>query len=218
MPPSKNEIISLLDIKAFDVISNFSCNDRKVISKLISLSYEKKSQVSWRAIEAIGLAAKEISKSHPDVVRNIANRLLWMMRDESGGIPWSAPQILGEIVRNNPGLCSDLAPIIASSHDEIMLRSGVIWAMGRIGKINTETVEYAVPIIRSYIYSSDKTLCGYAVWALGEMGATEVIDDLEALRDDNSSIDFYEEGELKQKTVGKLAAEVLKKLKGPFSI
>jgi len=36
-------------------------------------------------MEAIGLGAKEISKTDPAAVRNIVGRLLWMIRDESGG-------------------------------------------------------------------------------------------------------------------------------------
>ncbi len=84
--------------------------------------------------------------------------------------------------------------------------------MGRIGIINTETVEYAVPILLPYIEDSDKVIRGYAAWALGEMGALEAVNKLEKLKKDNSRIIFYENGDLKEKTIGEIAINALKKL------
>jgi hypothetical protein len=211
--PLKKEIIALLEKKSYDSLSRLSLADKKIISSLISLSYDKNTHTSWRAMEAIGLATKEISRSNPETVRNVAGRLLWMMRDESGGIGWSAPEILGEIVRNNPVLCADFAPIIASFHDEKMLCSGVLWAMGRIGHINAETVDYAAPIIRSYLQSTDEKLRGYAAWALGEMGIRESSEELEGMKRDAGRIRFYEEGELRDRNVGDIASAALEKIK-----
>jgi len=210
--PSKKEIVILLEKKDYDALSKRASADRKVVSTLISLTYDKDNALSWRAMEAIGIITKDLSKSDPGAVRNIANRLLWMMRDESGGIAWSAPEILGEIVKNNPGLCSDFALIITSFHDELMFTSGVLWALGRMGRINVETVDYAAPIIRSYLTSADNTLRGYAARALGEMGNEESAAELENLRKDTNRIAFYQDGELKEKSVGELASGAIEKL------
>jgi hypothetical protein len=212
--PSKKEIVILLEKRDYNALSKHALIDKKVVSSLISLSYDKDNTTSWRAIEAIGLAAKEISKTDPATVRNIVGRLLWMIRDESGGIGWSVPDILGEIVRNNPVLCADIAPIIASSHKEKMLTSGVLWAMGRIGRINIETINYAVPIIISYLRSEDITLRGYAAWALGEMGSEENAVLLEDLRQDTSLMKFYNDGELKEIPVSELVSGAINKLQG----
>jgi hypothetical protein len=208
----KNKIISLLEVKDYAKLKGLSPSDKKVVSILISLSYDKKSYISWRAIESIGLVTKEIAKSNPEAVRNIAGRLLWMIRDESGGIGWSAPEILGEIVKNNQHLLADIAPVIASFHEEKMLTSGVLWAMGRIGKINTETTEYAIPLITPYIHDSSQVLRGYAAYALGELGASEAVKELEKLKNDNNKIDFYEDGDLKEKTVSEIVVDALRKL------
>ncbi|RJQ45408.1 MAG: hypothetical protein C4538_08245 [Nitrospiraceae bacterium] len=213
MSVKRNEIITLLEKKAFDELIKLSVADKKTISTLISLSYDKDDRLSWRAIEVIGLASKEISKHHPEAVRNIAGRLLWMMRDESGGIAWSAPEILGEIVRNNPVLCSDFAPIIASCHDEKMLCAGVLWALGRIGYINDDTLNYAGPIVCSYLRSPDERLRGYAAWAIGEMGVNESENELADLKQDMGLINYYEDGELHRKTVGEIASAALMKIR-----
>jgi hypothetical protein len=211
--PSKKEIITLLEKKDYNALSKRALADGKVVSALISLTYDKDNALSWRAMEAIGLITKDLSRSDPGAVRNIANRLLWMMRDESGGIPWSAPEILGEIVKNNPGLCSDIALIITSFHDELMFTAGVLWALGRMGKINVEAADYAVPIIRSYLTSADDTLRGYAARAIGEMGDVESSKELESMKHDPGHVRFYEEGEIKERNIGEIAEAALKKIR-----
>jgi hypothetical protein len=210
--PLKKQVISLLEQKKYKDIMNETASVHKIINILISLSYDKNKYISWRAIEAIGLLSKEIAASDTETVRNIVGRLLWMIRDESGGIGWSVPETLGEIVRNNPQLCADIAPIIASFHDEKMLTSGVLWALGRIGKINDETAGYAIPIILPYLQSADHTLRSYAAFALGSIGAIGAVAKLEQLRRDDNAVTYYADGELRQKTVGRFAEEALEKL------
>ena len=212
MHPQKKEVISLLEQKKYEEILKVSASVHKIINILISLSYDKKQYIAWRAIEAIGLVSKELAESDAETVRNIVGRLLWMIRDESGGIGWSVPETLGEIVRHNPQLCADIAPIIASFHEEKMLTAGVLWALGRIGRINNETVGYAIPIVLPYLQSADPTLRGYAALALGRLGAIGAVSKLEQLRSDNNAVTFYEDGELRQKTVGGFAEEALGKL------
>ena len=209
---TRREVITLLEKKQYDALVRLSFSERKILSILISLSYDKENPVSWRAIESIGLITKETAKTNPELVRNIAGRLLWMIRDESGGIGWSSPEILGEIVRNNPELCSDIAPIIVSFHEEKMLSAGVLKAIGRIGMINTGFIEYAVPVVLSYLNNPDPVLRGFAAWSLGEIGTAESLNELRKLINDNSILFFYEDGELREKTVGEIAAKSIARL------
>ncbi len=210
----KKRITGLLKQRDFAAISALSSPAGKVISAMISLSYDKKSVISWRATEAIGLVSAVMAKTSPDRVRNIAGRLLWMIRDESGGIGWSAPEILGEIVRNNPALCSDIAPVIVSFHEEKMLTPGVLWAVGRMGRGNAGMTEYASSVIPPYLHSTDHRLRAFAARALGEIGASDAAGEIEKLRDDGNLIRIYEEGELVEKSVGAVASEALAKLPG----
>lgn len=210
---TKKEIIKLLEEKNYDELIKSSSSGKKIFNTLISLSYDKKNKVSWRAIESIGLITKKLSESDPEIVRNLVGRLLWMIRDESGGIGWSAPEILGEIVRNNPKLCMDIGPILVSFLHEKMLRVGILRAIGRIGRTNTEMVNDALSVIPGFLHHSDSTLRGYAAWALGEIGKPEMLKELEPLKNDNEILTFYEKGELKEKTVGKIAEDAIGKLK-----
>ena len=186
----KKEVLTLLEKQDYDKLISLSSRNKKILSLLISLSYDKKSVISWRAIESIGLISKEFSKLNPEFIRNIVGRLLWMIRDESGGIGWSSPEILGEIVRNSPGLYSDIATVIVSFHNEPLLRAGILRAIGRMGKISAEIFDYAVPVALTYLKSPDPVVRGYAAWALGELGASEAVNEIKKLEADNNHIIF----------------------------
>lgn len=208
----KEKIKKLLAEKRYDELIALSTSVKSIFRILISFTYDKNNLISWRAIEAVGLVSKEIARTRPEFVRNTVGRLLWMIRDESGGIGWSSPEMLGEIVRNNPGQFSDIALIIVSFLDEDMLAAGVLRAIGRIGQVNPGLVKHAMPAILPYLHSPDPALRGLAVYAIGEIGSAVAIVELEKLRDDTSRIIIYEEGELREKTVGGLAGSSIEKL------
>jgi len=188
---------------------NLPLNGSRLLSALISLTYDKKNIITCRAIQAFGIVSKEIAKTKPEIVRNAVGRLLWMIREESGGIGWSSPEMLGEIVRNNPVLFSDVGPVIMSFLDEEMLASGVIIAAGRIGEVAPELVSHAVQPIISYLYNPEPYLRGVAAQALGRMKASGSIRDLEKLKSDNSRIAIYVEGELREKKISEIVEEAI---------
>ena len=212
MLPLKKNILSLLETRDLQEISRLKASPFKIINNLVSLSYDKKNNISWRAIEAVGIFTGEMGKEDAEFVRNIVGRLLWMIRDESGGIGWSVPEMLGEIVKNNPVLCADIAPVIISFHEELMLATGVLWAAGSMGELNKETIEDSVPLIRPFLKSSDAIQRGYAARALGALGASDARQDIEGLLNDNNLIPVYNDGDIQEKTVGEIATEALSKL------
>lgn len=212
MLPLKKNILALLESRDLQEISGLKASPYKIIKNLISLSYDKKISISWRAIEAVGLFTGKMAKEDSEFVRNIVGRLLWMIRDESGGIGWSVPEMLGEIVKNNPVLCADIAPVIVSFYEELMLATGVLWAVGSMGKLDKDTIEYSVPLIRQFLNSPEPIQRGYAARALGVLGASDARQDIEGLVNDDSLIPVYNDGDLLEKTVGDMATEALSRL------
>jgi len=126
----KPVISDLLRARDYRGLIRVSKKDRSVMRHLLALTYEKKALLSRRAIKAIGRITAEMS---PEAGRRVIQRVLWMMRDDSGGSMWSGPEILGEIVRGNPEAFEDIVPIIASFHEEEFFRAGVLRALKRIG-------------------------------------------------------------------------------------
>lgn len=209
----KNEIIKLLSDKKYDALMKLPLSNGRLLSSLISLTYDRKSIISCRAIETFGIVSKEIAKTKPELVRNAVGRLLWMIREESGGIGWSSPEMLGEIVRNNPELFSDIAPVIMSFLDEEMLASGVMIAAGRIGEVNPELIAHAIPLIISHLQNTEPILRGIAAWTLGILCVKEAEARLKELINDNNEIIIYYKSDLHAKTVGEIAMESLARIR-----
>jgi hypothetical protein len=208
----RNEIISLLKEKKYGEIIERAIRPKEVFRILIGISYDKTDVLCWRAIELAGLLAGELSKKYPDLVRNVAQRLLWMMREESGNNPWSAPEMLGEIVRNAPAGFADIAPVIASFHDEKMLRPGVLRAIFRVGELRPDLIGITEDFVRPYLRDSDATVRIYALLIAGAYGLKELDAAAGEMQSDSATVTLYEAGELLSVSVGQVAEEVHQRL------
>ena len=206
----KSEITALLGAYQLQPIIEAAKRDRSVIRMLISLVYDKEHLQSWRAIEAIGLAAGEIAKTNVDVIRNLSQRFLWMMRDESGNGPGSAPELLGEIVRSTPDTFADIGQIVISFHDEKMLRRGVMRAIWRIVEKRPDLLTMTQTFMEQKLCldDDDAVVRAYALMISGLLGLTEFLPLVQSLRDDSSPITIYDNGEFMITSVAEIADKV----------
>ena len=157
MQSKKKTVCDLLDRNDFGTVVSLARNDRKTVSLLVRLAYDKETLVGWRAIEAIGLAAREMISADLDFLRETCRKLIWSLSDESGGIGWSAPEILGEIVSADPKRFKDFIPLIASVYEieEDVFRGGVLFALGRIAEHAPELAAPYQKIIISSLADTD---------------------------------------------------------------
>jgi hypothetical protein len=191
----KKDLLSLLEGQRYDEITKRARENCKGIFRLlISVGYDKSDIVCWRAIEAMGIVAGEVAKSNPEVVRNLAQRLLWMMRDESGNNPWSAPEMLGEIVRSSPDAFADIAPVIASFHDELMLRRGVLRAIFRIGEVRPDLIDISGEFVMPYLNDEDPVVRTYSLLIAGAYKLAETLPAISALKGDSVAVTLYSNG------------------------
>ena len=137
----KKRVLSALESNDLDGVVSLAANDRKVLSCLVRLAYDKETIVGWRAIKAVGIVARSLVKNDHEFLRETCRKLLWSLTDESGGIGWAAPEMLGEIVSTAPVQFQDIIPIIASAYDveEDVFRAGVLYALARIAETAPET-------------------------------------------------------------------------------
>ncbi|MDO8282028.1 MAG: HEAT repeat domain-containing protein [Thermodesulfovibrionia bacterium] len=205
----KKKVIAILESQEYPRLFDLWPENRKILRLLISLTYDKKSILAWRAIEGVGILSALIAKDDPNTVRNLVGRLLWMIRDESGGIGWSSPEMLGEIVRNNPVLCSDIAPIIVSFNEEEPLLPGILWAFGRVGEMNKELMLPSVEDILPFLDHPSSLIRGLTVWALGKTVETRSIAKRKAMTSDSGSLIIYDNSRLIETTVGRIASIAL---------
>jgi hypothetical protein len=207
----KSKIITTLESQEYNSLFSLLSENNRTMRIIISLTYDKKKMITWRAIEGIGILSKAIAAENTQEVRNLVNRLLWMIRDESGGIGWSSPEMLGEIVKNNPELCADIAPIIISFSFEEPLLPGVLWAAGRVGEVHRELMLSSVEDILPFLDHSSPLIRGLTVWAIGKIGIKNPPASLKELTSDNSIISIYDNSTITEMTISDIASEAIKK-------
>jgi hypothetical protein len=206
----KTEIKKLLAAYDLQPIIEAAEKERGIIRMLISFVYDKEDLLSWRSIEAIGLVSKAIAKTNADMIRNQSQRFLWMMRDESGNGPGSAPEILGEIVRNSPEPFADIGQVLTSFHDEKMLRRGVLRAIWRICEARPGLIQLPCELLDEQIYlrDEDATVRAYALMVAGALGFRELMPVIDDLRKDGRRVRIYDSGEFRETTVSEIADRV----------
>ncbi len=184
----------------------------RTISALISLSYDKESALAWRAIEAVGPVVREVTERSAAAGRNIVQRLLWSITEESGGIGWSAVEMLGEAVRSRPDDFGDLIPIIIGLYEEPIFRPGVLYAICRISERAAVPAAPVRELISEALADRDPEVRGRALLALQCLARTagiEIPGTVGDLTGDGSRIRIYRDGVMNEHTVGELARELL---------
>lgn len=201
----KDQVLALLEERKFKELADLVALKRGKIRYLTRLLYETEGRSRWRAIEGMGAVADRLAGEDPEAVRIILRNLLWSINDESGGIGWSAPECIGEIIYRRPEMFKEFASIILSFADEEMLRRGVLWAAGRIAQAGPELVQEEVPGLAAFLDDPDPVVRGYTLRLLAITGIKPGFERYRHLLDDRSAVPVYENGEVFETTVAELA-------------
>ena len=157
--------------------------------------------VRWHAITALGRLAEVYGEENDEVYRNILRRELWAMNDESGNVPWSAPEVMAAIIKAKPKQYTEdfFAPMLTNGLENPMCHKGVLWAIGYLGKNFEKELAPFVPQILFLLEAPQADLRGYAVWALKQLG----IESKAMLRlvGDHSEFLLYEDEKLVKKKI-----------------
>jgi hypothetical protein len=163
----------LLDAE-YPPILELARNKKRILSLLTALTYDQDPIVSERALKLTGLAAEIIYQRDAEYVRNYLLRLFWLVSDESGGIGWRAPELIGEILSNCPQL-DQFFPLLISlldleKEDAPRFLPGILWAVGRVAQVNREAMLPALPRVRALIAGDmDKSAREMALWCLRQL-------------------------------------------------
>lgn len=117
----------------------------------------------WRAIECFGFLARARARQNPEFFREIIRRHIWGMNEEGANVDWSAPEIIGSIIANQPHLYGEFATVmIGAAIDEPIFQKGMLWAAGEIARENPGLIEYFLPRLQRFTLSTDPELAGLA--------------------------------------------------------
>jgi len=206
----KKRLRQFLRQRNLDEIANLAVRKRRVLSTLVSLTFDPEALISWRAVEAMGAAADCVAQNDPDAVLDHLRRLYWLMSEESGGICWRSPEAMAEIVRRRPAEFGDYVPIVVSliremaDEDLIHFRAGILWAIGRLGLIGEKELAAVLPTIKTCLDHEDPQVRGMAAWCLDQCGRGDLLADRDDLVADEAPVALYKDGLLVQTNVGEL--------------
>ena len=166
---TKKFIHHALEMNDLDAVVLLAQKSRKTLSLLIRMAYDKETLVGWRAIKAVGRVAKVLAKTEHEFLRIAVRKLLWSLSDESGGIGWAAPELLGEIVSSDPEGFADIIPLIAEVYDieEQTFRPGVMYALARIAEVSPVLIANYQKVIIMSLVDANPLISVYTLELLG---------------------------------------------------
>lgn len=205
-----SQLVELLQAAQFADIVELAAHNKRLLSLLTAQSYQPDRLLSWRAVQAFGLASQRIATYDAEYVRNHLRRQFWLLSDESGGIGWRAPELIGETLRGCPGRFEEfVSPLIylldMEAEDASRFRPGALWAIGRIAPGRPGVIPLALPLVLPCLSDADPQARGMALWCVQQLGFRGLIPNLADLRTDFSLVEIYQDGHLRPITVAELA-------------
>jgi len=208
----KKEIRNYLADRDFDSLLRWASSVRNPNRLLLSLAYDADEVIRWRAIEAIGRVAKFKSATDIAGVRDLIRRLLWLMNDESGGISWTAPETIGEILVNVPSLIQEFGELLPAFFHEEPFEIGAHLAVCRIASKNPEPfMKYSDALFDS-LANPEPRIRAFSILALNKIAMAKSIAEAKKMIDDETSVTFYDfnTGMMVQTTIRNIAKNILK--------
>ncbi len=165
-------------------------------------------ELRWYALSALEALAQVFASRYDEVYRNVIRRAVWAMADESGNVPWAAPEMMAVVIKSCPEQYKDFVKIMVHNGlDSPMCHHGVLWAVGYLGKAYLSEIEPFLPKLMKFLDAKDNELRGLAVWALKALQYEPAFDKINTMIHDSAIAWIYENGMLQQKTIGQIISE-----------
>ena len=159
----------------------------------------------WHAISALEKLAAEYADANEEIYRNVIRRAVWAMADESGNVPWAAPEMMAAVIKACPQHYREFVKImITNGLDSPMCHLGVLWSVGYLGSDYLSEIEPFMSRIMKFLDHEDGELRGTAVWALKHLQYAPAFAKINSMADDTAEVWIYEHGNLEQKTISQI--------------
>ncbi len=223
----KLELLILLEKRQTSEISNFleRYPDHLVLNTLFSALCNPLDRVRWNAVICFGTIVPRLAEERIEEARVIMRRFLWSLNDESGGIGWGAPESLAEVMCHCGQLRREYLHMLISymcedgeeffqdgNYLELpMLQRGLLWGIGRLCQCHRDEMieQNIVENVAAYLSSTDSTVSGLAIWALGLLQAKTTAQRIAPFLDEDKVIQIYRDNFLQDVELGVLAEEAL---------
>lgn len=201
----RQEVKTLLGKGDFSGLVALAGRETSVTGLLMQFLYDPHDPLHWRALEGLG----HVAHGHPEEVKKIISRLLWLLNEDSGSFGWGAAAALGEIGRHEVSVVAEIIPMFCGFLEDAFARLPMLWGVGRMAEVHPELLHEMTPFLLPGLEDDDPRVRGLSAWALGRLKEKEAREQLEKLLDDDSPLDLYDKGELRPTTVAQIAREAL---------
>lgn len=205
----RENVIGLLAAGDFNGLLALGKEEKGLLRLLISLTYDKGRLICWRAMEAVGWLSTGMRRTR---AHDVIERLFTMMRDESGGNPWSAPEMIGEIIRRNPDDFSQIVPMLVSFREEPIFTAGILRALALLAAERPVAVAPYRELAFIYLQSKEPLIRANALLVMKNLKDATYASSIARLAGDAAAVDYYDGNVLARKTVGQIASETLEVL------
>lgn len=194
-------------------------HQKRSLSYLTALTYDPDALIAWRALDGIGRVAEQaIRNGDLEWVRNHLRRCQWLLSDESGGIGWRAPEMMGEIVARSPEALSEFILLTVlllfemEAEDALRFKNGHLWAVGRLGQVRPRQAEAGLPWAVLALEDPDPQTRGLGLWCLlqfpAELRPKELQDFLPALNLDQGLVMLFDGENIQTTRITELASKL----------
>ena len=184
-------------------IRRWAAEEPNPLRTLMSLTFDGEALIRWRAIEVMGPVAADQAAIDPERVREFLRRLLWLMNDESGGVSWHSPEMIGEVLVNVPSLIKEYAPLLPSFLHEEPFERGTHLALWRVARIKPDAFEHATEQLGQSLIDPDPAIRAFAARAVLEIDPSQGDRIRMQLTGDQAGFSYYdfESGEFQDTSV-----------------
>lgn len=209
--PTKKELERVLENRDWKQLCDWAEENKNFYRQLMARIYVKDGIVFWRAVEALGVFMHHAEQKEPNAAVELVRRYFWMLNDESGGTAWNASEAIGSILAHCPKTCGHFKYMLSELLDDESLRAGALWGLAQLAQAAPSLMEPLEKRIKPHLESTDPLVRGLAalIYALERLPKNElpiyrpegpkwsVSAELNLrLKNDQSSIQIYQEGKL----------------------
>nr|MBF0221507.1 HEAT repeat domain-containing protein [Desulfobulbaceae bacterium] len=190
----------------------------RVLKPLLSSLCSCDKVVKWHAVTAIGQVVGATAETDFESARVVMRRFMWMLNDESGGIGWGIPEVIGEVCAVHPKIAQEYTHILVSFMREEgfylelpELQRGLMWGLGRLAQVYPQLLveKNSLSYLPLYLGSADTRVKAGAVYATGLLNDKQSLPVLHKFVGDSSVVTLYKDRRFEETTLGALAREAI---------
>jgi hypothetical protein len=185
----KNQARRFLQNRDQPALMKWAQANRSCLRTLFSLTYDRDPLTAWRAIQSLGVLTGQVGKNQTERIRDFIRRLFWLMNDESGGLGWRAPEVIGEILRNQTSLAMEYGHLLPAYLTQEPFETGTLVALRRLADTRPELITEHKETIVQYTHHPDPQRRAQAILALS---CSPDLSSSEAYVADTTAVEIYD--------------------------